>query len=200
MATAEDVNLSLDEVRKLRALLAEREITQVIHRLARASDRGDVDLAAECYHEGATEDHGGFVGPAQEFLDRRGPIQFAETPDILLMWHGVTNISVELDGDRAFVESLVFVWQRLVRDGVEFDIPVAGRYLDIFEKRDDEWRISDRTLVFDASRIEMITPSYWDAFNKPRELLRLGSRSKEDISYELAKKFRESSARQGFST
>ena len=192
MTTEQETNLSLDEVRGLRALLAEREITRVIHRLARASDRGDVDLAAECYHEGATEDHGGFVGPAQEFLHRRGPIQFAETPDIPFMWHGVTNISVELNGDRAFVESLVLVWQRLVKDGVEFDIPVAGRYLDIFEKRAGTWRISARTLVFDASRVEMVTPSYWDAFNKPRELLRLGSRNKEDLSYEIAKGFRES--------
>lgn len=195
MATEGDANLSLDEVRKLREWLAEREITQVIYRLARASDRGDVDLAAECYHEGATEDHGGFVGPAREFLHRRGPIQFAETPDIPLMWHGITNIRVELDGDRAFVESLVFVWQRLVKDGVEFDIPVAGRYLDTFEKRADEWRIAARTLVFDASRVEMITPDYWDAFNKPRELLRLGSRSKKDISYAMAEEFRENFAR-----
>lgn len=195
MATVGDSSLSLDETEKLRALLAEREITQVIHRLARASDRGDVDLAAECYHEGATEDHGGFVGPAQEFITRRGPIQFAETPSIPLMWHAITNISVELDGDRAFVESLVFVWQRLVKDSVEFDIPVAGRYLDIFEKRDGRWRISARTLVFDASRVEMITPSYWDAFNKPRELLNFGARNKADISYKIAKEFWDNSSK-----
>lgn len=194
MTTAGDSHLSLEEVEKLRALLAEREITQVIHRLASASDRGDVELAAECYQEGATEDHGGFIGSAQEFITRRGPIQFAETPSIPLMWHGVTNISVELDGDRAFVESLVLVWQRLVKDDVESDVTVAGRYLDIFEKRDDKWRISSRTLVFDASRVEPITPSYWDAFDKPKELLHFGVRSKKDISYKIAKKFRDKSS------
>lgn len=194
MTTSEDSSLSLEEVGKLRALLAEREITQVINRLARASDRGDVDLAAECYHEGATEDHGGFVGPAKEFINRRGPIQFAETPSIPLMWHGVTNISVELDGDRAFVESLVLVWQRLAKDDVEFDVPVAGRYLDIFDKRDGEWRITSRTLVFDASRVELTSPSYWDTFDKPKDLLHFGKRNKEDISYKMAQEFQKKSS------
>ena len=111
----------------------------------------------------------------------------ATTP---LMWHAVTNVSIELDGDLAFVESLVLMWQRLVKDGIEFDIPVAGRYLDNFARIDSEWRISARTLVFDASRVELPTRSYWDVFDKPREALRLGSRSDRDISYDLLRKFR----------
>ena len=190
MAMIDSDRLGLDEVSALRELLAEREITQVIYRLARASDRADVELAATCYHSDATEDHGGFVGPAAEFVARKGQIQFAETPNIPVMWHSVTNISIELDGDRAFVESLVFVWQRLVKDGVEFDLPVAGRYLDVFAKREGEWRIFSRVLVFDVSRVELPTPSYWDVFDKPRDTLRLGSRSGRDISYDLIADFR----------
>ncbi|MEV0153764.1 nuclear transport factor 2 family protein [Micromonospora sp. NPDC050686] len=190
MTSTDEAALSPRETTMLRTLLAEHEITAVIYRLARASDRGDVELAASCYHAGATEDHGGFVGPAEEFRTRQGQIQFAETPAIPLMWHSVTNIRVELDGDRAFVESLVLVWQRLVKDGVEFDIPVAGRYLDTFARLHGEWRIAARTLVFDASRVELPTPSYWDVFDKPRETLRLGSRSDRDISYDLLRTFR----------
>ncbi|MDP3968717.1 MAG: nuclear transport factor 2 family protein [Nocardioides sp.] len=182
--------ITKSEVALLRSLIAEREITRVICRLARASDRGDSKLAATCYHEDATEDHGGFVGSAKKFLERRGPIQFAETPGIPMMWHAVSNISIELDGNRAFVESLVLVWQRLVKDGVEFEVPVAGRYLDTFAKRSGEWRIAARTLIFDASRVELPTPEYWDVFGKPRETLRLGSRNARDPSYALLDEFR----------
>jgi hypothetical protein len=183
-------SLSGEELSALRELLAEREIARVIHRLARASDRGDTALAATCYHDDATEDHGGFVGPAAEFVTRTGQIQFAETPHIPVMWHAVTNISIELDGDRAFVESLVLVWQRLVKDEVEFDIPVAGRYLDEFAQRGGEWRIASRVLVFDVSRVALPSPSYWDVFDKPQDTLRLGSRSGRDLSYQLLERFR----------
>jgi len=176
--------LSEVELIAVRNDLAEREITKVIFRLARACDRGDIELALTCYHPGATEDHGGFKGLAEAFLTRRGPMQIADTPNIPIMWHGVMNVLIEVQGSRASAESLVFAWQRLVKDDFIFDVPVVGRYLDQFARIDDRWAITSRTVVSDASRVELTTSEYWDHFGKDRSAVHFGSRNGGDLSYQ----------------
>jgi hypothetical protein len=175
--------LSADEMREMLTMLAERAIAKVIYTLARACDRGDIELALSCYHPGATEDHGGFEGPAEEFITRRGPMQIADTPNIPSMWHGVMNPLIEVRGTHAKAESLVFAWQRLARDDLVFDVPVVGRYLDEFAYRDGRWAITSRTVVSDASRVEVTTREYWDHFGKDRSRVHFGARNATDISY-----------------
>ena len=63
------MSLSDEEIGKLRELISQQEITAILYRLARGLDRNDKALLASCFHEDATDDHGLFVGPADEFCD-----------------------------------------------------------------------------------------------------------------------------------
>ena len=57
---------------------------------------------------------------------------------------------IELRGTEAAVESYFSAWQRQPGpDGALVEVHMAGRYVDRFEKRDDEWRVADRIVVFD---------------------------------------------------
>jgi hypothetical protein len=68
--------------------------------------------------------------------------------------HAITNTIIDLKGDRAFCESQWSVVHRLKKpDGDYLDFWHQGRYLDIFEKRGDEWRILCRTIVNDMDRL-----------------------------------------------
>ena len=59
--------------------------------------------------------------------------------------HFNTNVLIEFQAkDRAFVETYVLVLQRF-RDK---RVTASARYLDRFEKRNGEWRVAHRTLVF----------------------------------------------------
>jgi hypothetical protein len=46
--------------------------------------------------------------------------------------------------ERAFVETYVLVLQRFQ----DRRVTASARYLDVFEKRNDQWRVARRTLVF----------------------------------------------------
>jgi hypothetical protein len=173
---------TLDE-QALRDLLAKQEILEVIHRRARAADRRDVELARTCYHDDAVEDHGGFVGPVDEYL-RWSPISGDDRRKA--MWHLVSNTLIEVDGDEATAESYVLAVELVDDEGRKRDMSVGGRYLDRFACRDGRWAIVYRQLVLDWSRVEEATPRYWDEMGLDLDRLPFGSAGGEDPVYRLS--------------
>jgi hypothetical protein len=69
------------------------------------------------------------------------------------MVHNIGNILIELRGDQAAVESYFQAWQA-DRDaqGQPQETFLCGRYVDRFERRGLEWRVADRTVVYDWIR------------------------------------------------
>ena len=134
---------------RLADLLAKDEIREVLMRLARGTDRRDAALIRSCYHADAVDDHGAFRG---------GPAEFAEwVPKTLAIFestmHVLGNVSIELDGDAARVESYctahhVFPPQP---PGGARDMVLGLRYLDRFEKRDGRWLIAKRSCAYEYS-------------------------------------------------
>ena len=85
--------------------LADRaDIIDCLHRYARGMDRLDRDLARSAYHEGAIDDHAGYVGDVEGFLDW----SFAYHRTQFRHQHYVTNHHIELNGDEAHVESYFY--------------------------------------------------------------------------------------------
>ena len=73
----------------------------MVLRYCRGIDRLDLELVRACYHPDATDDHGGFVGTRDEYVDWVGGVlaRFEGT------MHVVANQLVELDGDAARSET-----------------------------------------------------------------------------------------------
>ncbi len=144
------------------ALLAKQEITEVLYRRARAGDRRDVELALSCYHPDATEDHEGFAGSARDFIRDVSMISPDSKAPVAGLWHMITNVLIELDGDAATVESYHIALVRRDEGDGETHAFIGGRYLDRFACRDGRWAIAHRDVVFDWSRVGAATTTYWD--------------------------------------
>src|SRR6185295_13740348 len=61
--------------------------------------------------------------------------------------HTIANILITVDGDVAGSESHILAWHGL---------PAEGRYVDRLERRNGEWKIAHRIVVFEWTRIEPV--------------------------------------------
>jgi 3-phenylpropionate/cinnamic acid dioxygenase small subunit len=145
---------------ELADLIAKQAITEVLYRRARAGDRRDHALALSCYHEGATEEHEGFTGPAADFVLKHSAYAPGKTPPTSSLVHLIANVLIELDGDEAAVES----YHLCFMTGGDTDTTIAGRYLDSFASRNGRWAITHRQVVFDWSRTEPGVERFWDRY------------------------------------
>ena len=125
----------------LEELEARTAIEDCLNRFARAVDRQDWALARTLYHDDGFDDHGFFKGPPDAFLAHIAKMHEVQQHSM----HFNTNVLIEFQAkDRAFVETYVLVLQRFA----DRRVTASARYLDRFEKRNGEWRVAHRTLVF----------------------------------------------------
>ena len=145
----------------LRRMLDIQEITEVIYRYCRGIDRRDYELVRRCYHADAVDDHGDFRGGVDDFLAyvAKGLPAFERTMHFI----GNLLIEPEPEGDRARAESCLVAYHHLreSRTKPERDYLVGLRYIDDFERREGEWRISARVCAFEWSRIDPVAPGGW---------------------------------------
>jgi hypothetical protein len=151
-------------------------IREAAFRYARGVDRLDADLMKSAYWPDATDDHGRFVGNGHEFADR-----VVGTHD---RWastmHCNYNQSIEFDDETHARGEIYNVTYLVPRDGGPINVWL-GRYLDHYEQRDGEWRISHRTCVHEATTTIEHAPMGGDMSNfrtgsadRPREGRPLG--------------------------
>ncbi|MEJ7926226.1 nuclear transport factor 2 family protein [Sphingobium sp. AN641] len=126
--------------------VVERErIRDCLARYCHAIDRRDADLLRSCYWPEAVDDHATFVGTVDAFVT----YAMESLAAMVLTQHNLGQILIRLDGDTAVSQSLLTAYHRMDIGGEHRDITLGGRYLDRWEKRDDEWRIIHRVLVAD---------------------------------------------------
>jgi hypothetical protein len=140
----------------LQELADKQAITEVIYRYCRALDRMDVDLARSVWHPGGTADYGElFQGTGDGFIDWVWAAHAAMDAHS----HQITNILIEVAGDRAASESYVTVALRTKpAEGAAVEIESRGRYLDRWSRRDGRWAIDHRQFVEDLQRVHDAPP------------------------------------------
>ena len=139
---------------KIEALIARQEIADVIYRYARGIDRLDFDLVRTCYHPDAYDDHGSFSGNVEDFI--------TAATEFLARWtatqHFMGNMLIEVDGDRARAETYAVAYHRREDSNGDGKDDVMGiRYVDRFEKRNDDWRIAHRVVSNEWRRVDPVT-------------------------------------------
>jgi hypothetical protein len=179
---------------RLRLVEDRQAIYDVIVRYCRGVDRSDPDLILTAFHDDAIDNHFGVVLPFREAI---GTLKAARSggrspPSKTTSMHNICNVLIEVDGDIARCESYVIVIVRIAQDGGDIDWMHAGRYVDRFERRNGEWRIAYRTVVYDLERFDEVV-SVPDGLSQARYLDNAvrGKRGLGDFSYEI---FRPSSA------
>ncbi|WBH17765.1 nuclear transport factor 2 family protein [Sphingomonas radiodurans] len=138
----------------------------------RGQDRLDAALHRSVFHDDATTDYGdGYRGDADGF------VAFAQgvlTPHAA-NHHMIGQVRIDFEGtDTAFGEVYFQAHHRLVEDGADADLFVAGRYVDRYERRGATWKIAHRSELVDWVRRE---PATSDGAGFP-----LGARAPHDLS------------------
>jgi hypothetical protein len=141
----------------IETILAREEIADVLHRYARGIDRLDFDLVRSCYHADAYDDHGSMKGTVDQFIEsaRRFLPKYAAT------MHFLGNMLIEVDGTEdgsvARAETYAVAYHRLpTEDGGARDDVWGIRYVDRFERRNGEWRISYRVVAQEWRRVDPV--------------------------------------------
>ena len=159
----------------LQILIDQAAIRDLHLRYCRGVDRLDWALVRSCYHDDATDDHGGYSGGVDGFMAWVAPAlaRFESTQ------HFTGNQLVEVDGDTAWAEHYALVTHRRAAgpDEPAADLVVAVRYVDRIERRNGEWRIARRVVIVDFDRLDPVGSSWLGGNAEP------GRRDRSDYSY-----------------
>jgi len=120
-------------------------IEDVLTRYCRALDWLDAESLEEVFWPDAEIDYGFFRGSGEAFV----PFLLEVETRAARRWHASLNSAVRIDGDRAEVESYGLAQGTAAHEDRLTDTVFAGRYLDVFECREGEWRIARRKFVLD---------------------------------------------------
>lgn len=153
-----------------------QEITDQIYRYCRAMDRIDHELGYSIWHDDGTADYGpqGFQGLGRDFIDH----VCTQHRKLLNHSHQVTNVLIELDGDRAGSESYVTATLRTMQGDKLVDHIVLARYIDRWSRRGGRWAIDARKTLIDMGEVREIDPMNADE---------RGRRDRQDPSYAVLK-------------
>lgn len=123
-----------------------REIEDVVHKLARGTDRFDVEMMTGAFTDDGFDDHGTWARtPANEFAAWANRTHDGGS---VLSMHNICTHTCEIDGDTAHAESYV-MGTMLDKNGTTCRL-LNGRYLDRLEKRNGKWRIALRRCTVDV--------------------------------------------------
>jgi hypothetical protein len=127
---------------RLQELCDRAEILDCLHRYARGMDRLDRELLRSAYHDGAIDDHVGFVGPVDNFIDWAFAYHATQTRH----QHYLMNHTADVAGDEAHAETY-YMFVGTDKDPAKPLIVSGGRYIDRFERRDGRWAIAARVCL-----------------------------------------------------
>jgi len=144
--------------KKIEILLAKQEIYELSCRYMRGLDRLDRDLLLSTFHGDGWCEYGISNCPPAEFIEFAiTALQGHEANQ-----HMIGNVLIEVEGDEAFGEVYFHAYHKIQGESGFEDIIIAGRYLDRYEKRNDEWKFAYRSEVVDWSRTTPTNDPYFD--------------------------------------
>jgi len=147
-----------------------------VYSYARALDRLDRDLLLAQFWPGAGVDYGVFYrGAVAGFVD----VALGFQGSMRDTQHLVGNVGSSVDGSTACSESYVQAHHVIQTPDGLVQLLVGARYLDRFERRGGEWRISFRTEVLDWGRWLPIPERWFETNNEMPK----GVRGTADPSY-----------------
>jgi hypothetical protein len=153
-------------------------IREALYRCCSGADRSDLELMRSAYHPDGYDDHGDiFRGLGWDLATDSVKRNVTQKTKSL---HTISNITIELDGDVAYVESYVVAYHYEPDPGGTLSgFIFGGRYIDRFECREGSWRIAKRIAVHDWSRVELSERQLEAGLTYTQ-----GRRSKDDVRYE----------------
>ena len=147
----------------VRDLAAKDAIKEVVYRYSHGIDRRDYKVLNDVFWPDSRLEYGlyndsgaGFAAVIEQVY---GEIEVDVTQ------HFIGNCILRVEGDKAIGETYVNAFHRVpASEGGYEDVVMGARYLDQFECRNGEWRISVRKVVFDWIRKTGDSPSWTEGY------------------------------------
>lgn len=164
---------------EIRDLAARRDIQKAIFNYMRGQDRLDHALQMSAFHDDSDVDCGLLRGGPKAYTDfAQGFLEEMSGCQHLL---GQMDIDVDAEAGTGSGEIYFFAWHRLLEDGAEYDLFMAGRYIDEYSYKNGKWAIQRRREIIDWGRKD--SPS--DGFMADMPLVHLSGRKGSDFSQQL---------------
>jgi len=163
-----------------------QDISQLLYKNVRSIDRLDANLMKSTYWSDAIQDHQDPINPidysgnAWEFCD----YAISELAKVERTHHRLSNIIIDINGDKAFVEAYVWAYHYFKTPQGNKEGILLGRYQNRLEKRNGEWKIAYRLTIFDANQTFDATDIWLDDFRN------MGKRIPDDKSYKIQQSIR----------
>jgi hypothetical protein len=135
----------------------EHRVASLLFRWGHARDSDDWETLADCFHDDATIHISWMSGLATDFVTRSRAMATMRKPGDH-MKHVISGPWIQVNRDRAFSRCHANLYIRTTIDGCPIDLQSWIRFLDLFERRDDVWRIAKRTGVYEKDRMEPVDP------------------------------------------
>jgi len=162
---------TMDET--VQRVIAKQAIYELSCRYSRGLDRLDRQALLQVFSRNAYCEYGFINGTPEEFV----AYAMNALRGHIANQHMVGNHLIEFEGDQAFGEIYFNAYHKFEVDGVNQDMIIAGRYLDIYEIEDGQWKMAYRSERVDWSRSEPSKDPYFA--NAPKTLL--GARSGDAV-------------------
>ena len=130
-------------------------IRELIENWAVWRDAGDWERFATCWHDDGVMMATWFQGPAKDFI-RVTQEGWAKGVSIL---HFLGGSAIDLNGERATVQTKMTISQRGAVDGVPCDVVCTGRFYDFVVKHEGQWKLLHRQPIYEKDRIDPIDPA-----------------------------------------
>lgn len=131
---------------QMQATIDRMDIMQVLARHSHGVDRCDAEVLRSCYWDDATVDYAGSSGGAHEVVTNIA----TNLRNMERTLHSIGNILIDVNGDAAKSQTYCTAYHLVDGpNGKPYDMVVGGRYLDTWEKRNGEWKMSHRLYVMD---------------------------------------------------
>jgi len=139
---------------QLLELLDKQALHDNLMQYGRGIDRMDLELMKSTYWADGTDSHGRYEGSAHGWCE-----EAMRSLEVLVSCnHHISNVHSEIHGDRAKREStFLVVTTYLDRSPTMF---LGGRYRDLCEKRDGQWKVLRRVCVWDWNQKFDVDPGW----------------------------------------
>lgn len=140
---------------RLAKMLDREEIRDLVRRERFARDQGHWQVMAECFHPDAHIRTSWYDGNGVDYIPATQKLLKAVPGSK----HWVFPGFVQVEEDRATVESPGMIFNRIVLEGIEVDYHIFCRYQSRVERRDDIWRLLTFEVIFERDLMRALDPS-----------------------------------------
>jgi hypothetical protein len=153
------------DLKAIHIVIAKQDITDVLARYCRGIDRCHLETLKSVFWPDAIADY------------------YGGSPSNAHAWCYMANKLIDIEGDTAIGETYGTAYHQVTAPEGRREMIVGGRYLDKFERRNEEWRISERIYVMDWNQNGPSTANFTDGLYATLKLV--GKRFPDDPIYRI---------------